>query len=62
MRWGWRTKLYVSSGLDVRMRLKEKAEEGALDVFATNLRDVLLAAPAGGPARGGRAHLGLADP
>ena len=47
VRWGWRTKLYVSSGLDVRMRLKEKAEEGALDVFTTNLRDVLLAAPAG---------------
>lgn len=47
VRWGWRTKLYVSSGLDVRMRLKEKAEEGALDIFATNLRDVLLAAPAG---------------
>ncbi|WP_018298071.1 Tex family protein [Corynebacterium lubricantis] len=47
VRWGWRTKLLVSSGLDTRMRLKEKAEEGALDVFATNLRDVLLAAPAG---------------
>lgn len=45
--WGWRTKLSISSGLDVRMRLKEKAEEGALAVFATNLRDVLLAAPAG---------------
>ena len=29
------------------MRLKEKAEEGALQVFKTNLRDVLLAAPAG---------------
>lgn len=38
--WGWRTKLYVSSSLDVRMRLKEVAEEGALKVFATNLRDV----------------------
>ena len=36
------------------MRLKEKAEEGALKVFATNLRDVLLAAPAGQ-----RATLGL---
>lgn len=47
VRWGWRTKLLVSSGLDVRMRLKEKAEEGALGVFASNLRDVLLAAPAG---------------
>lgn len=46
-RWGWKTKLYVSSGLDVRTRLKEKAEEGALKVFARNLRDVLLAAPAG---------------
>ncbi|HJG44112.1 Tex family protein [Corynebacterium phoceense] len=44
--WGWRTKLYISSSLDVRMRLKEIAEEGALKVFATNLRDVLLAAPA----------------
>ena len=56
VRWGWRTKLYVSSGLDVRMRLKEKAEPGALEVFAKNLRDVLLAAPAGQ-----RATLGL-DP
>ena len=56
VRFGWRTKLAVSSGLDVRMRLKETAEEGALDVFATNLRDVLLAAPAGQ-----RATLGL-DP
>src|SRR5699024_11137860 len=49
-------KLYISAGLDVRMRLKEIAEEGALQVFATNLRDVLLAAPAGQ-----RATLGL-DP
>ncbi|MGP6172895.1 Tex family protein [Corynebacterium sp. A21] len=56
VRWGWRTKLYVSSGLDVRMRLREKAEEGALEIFATNLRDVLLAAPAGQ-----RATIGL-DP
>lgn len=56
VRFGWRTKLAVSSGLDVRMRLKERAEEGALDVFARNLRDVLLTAPAGQ-----RATLGL-DP
>ena len=54
VRWSWRTKLYISAGLDVRMRLKEVAEEGALQVFATNLRDVLLAAPAGQ-----RATLGL---
>lgn len=54
--WGWKTKLYISAGLDTRMRLKEKAEEGALEVFKKNLRDVLLAAPAGH-----RATLGL-DP
>lgn len=47
VQWGWRTKLQVSANLDTRMRLKEKAEEGALQVFKTNLRDVLLAAPAG---------------
>ena len=56
IRWGWKTKLYISSGLDIRMRLKETAEEAALEVFARNLKDVLLAAPAGQ-----RATLGL-DP
>lgn len=45
--WAWRTKLQVSATVDARMRLKEKAELGALEVFSTNLRDVLLAAPAG---------------
>ena len=53
---GWRTKLAVSAGLDARMRLRERAEDDALGIFATNLRDVLLAAPAGQ-----RAVLGL-DP
>lgn len=52
----WRTKLSVSSALDIRLRLKEAAEAAALEVFAANLRDVLLAAPAGQ-----RAVLGL-DP
>ncbi|UDL75048.1 Tex family protein [Corynebacterium uberis] len=47
VRFGWRTKLSVSSGLDARMRLKERAEKDALVVFARNLRDILLAAPAG---------------
>ncbi|MDK8363009.1 Tex family protein [Corynebacterium sp. UMB10119B.1] len=47
VRWAWKTKLQVSSNLDTRMRLKERADEAALDVFSTNLRDVLLAAPAG---------------
>ncbi|MDO4928424.1 MAG: Tex family protein [Corynebacterium sp.] len=54
--WAWRTKLSVSGFVDVRMRLKEFAEQQALHVFAKNLRDVLLAAPAGQ-----RATLGL-DP
>ncbi|MGO1948835.1 MAG: Tex family protein [Mycobacteriaceae bacterium] len=55
-RFGWRTKLQVSSGVDVRMRLKERADDAAVEVFSRNLRDLLLAAPAGQ-----RATLGL-DP
>ncbi|WP_280193270.1 Tex family protein [Corynebacterium pyruviciproducens] len=43
----WKTKLEVSAALDVRMRMSEKAEKDALAIFAVNLRDVLLAAPAG---------------
>ena len=56
IRFGWRTKLEVSAALDARMRLKERAEAEAVEVFARNLRDLLLAAPAGQ-----RATLGL-DP
>lgn len=56
VRFGWRTKLAVSSAVDVRMRLKEKADEAAVSVFSKNLKDLLLAAPAGH-----RATLGL-DP
>lgn len=47
VRWAWRTKLQVSLGIDVRMRLRQAAEKDAVDVFAANLRDLLLAAPAG---------------
>ena len=47
IQWGWRTKLSVSASLDARMRAKEKAEATAVEVFAKNLHDVLLAAPAG---------------
>ncbi|MEE2056527.1 Tex family protein [Rhodococcus artemisiae] len=47
VRWAWRTRLQVSMGVDVRMRLKQSAESDAVDVFAANLRDLLLAAPAG---------------
>ncbi len=56
VRFGWRTKLAVSSAVDVRMRLKEKADEAAVGVFSKNLKDLLLAAPAGH-----RATLGM-DP
>lgn len=56
VRFGWRTKLQISSGVDVRTRLKERADAAAVGVFAQNLRDLLLAAPAGQ-----RATLGL-DP
>ncbi|MFE3258905.1 Tex family protein [Nocardia sp. NPDC059091] len=47
VRWAWRTKLQVSMGIDTRMRLRQSAERDAVDVFAANLRDLLLAAPAG---------------
>jgi uncharacterized protein len=47
VRWAWRTRLSVSLGIDVRMRLRHAAEQAAAGVFASNLRDLLLAAPAG---------------
>ena len=47
VRWAWRTRIQVHLGLDTRTRLWQVAEEGAVGVFATNLRDLLLAAPAG---------------
>ncbi|MGW6693235.1 Tex family protein [Rhodococcus sp. NPDC054953] len=47
VRWAWKTKLAVSLGIDTRMRLRQSAEQDAVDVFATNLKDLLLAAPAG---------------
>ncbi|MET7686094.1 Tex family protein [Streptomyces sp. NPDC005423] len=56
VRWAWRTRILVHLGLDLRLRLRTAAEDDAVGVFATNLRDLLLAAPAGT-----RATLGL-DP
>ncbi|QXF80558.1 RNA-binding transcriptional accessory protein [Rhodococcus pyridinivorans] len=47
VRWAWRTKLQMSLSLDIRMRLRQSAEKDAVDVFAANLKDLLLAAPAG---------------
>jgi len=47
VRWAWRTKLMISATVDARLRLRRTAEEQAVEVFATNLKDLLLAAPAG---------------
>ena len=47
VKWAWRTRVLVHLGIDLRMRLWQAAEASAVDVFAANLRDLLLAAPAG---------------
>jgi protein Tex len=47
VRWAWRTKIQMHLGIDLRMRLWTAAETEAVRVFASNLRDLLLAAPAG---------------
>jgi len=47
VRWAWRTRILVRLGIDLRLRLWQAAEDEAVRVFATNLRDLLLAAPAG---------------
>jgi uncharacterized protein len=46
-RWAWRTKIQVNLNVDLRIRLWTIAEEEGVRVFASNLRDLLLAAPAG---------------
>ncbi|WP_338118470.1 Tex family protein [Streptomyces coryli] len=56
VRWAWRTRILVHLGIDLRLRLRTAAEDDAVQVFAGNLRDLLLAAPAGT-----RATMGL-DP
>ena len=48
--WGWRIKLKTSLTLDLMSELRERAEAEAIAVFARNLKDLLLAAPAGGKA------------
>ena len=47
VRWAWRTRILVHLSADLRVRLWQRAEEDAVAVFAANLRDLLLAAPAG---------------
>ncbi|WP_108609625.1 Tex family protein [Aminobacter sp. MSH1] len=54
--WTWRVKLSLSLSLDLMRDLREAAEEEAIRVFSRNLKDLLLAAPAGS-----RATMGL-DP
>ncbi|BCW90906.1 Protein YhgF [Alphaproteobacteria bacterium SO-S41] len=45
--WTWRVKLAITLSLDLMRDLRERSEEEAIRVFARNLKDLLLAAPAG---------------
>jgi len=56
VRYTWHVKLFFSLELEIMSRLREQSEEEAIRVFANNLRDLLMSAPAGT-----RATLGL-DP
>ncbi len=56
VRWTWRVKLSMHVDMELKKRLRESAELEAIHVFASNLKDLLLAAPAGP-----RATMGL-DP
>lgn len=48
--WAWRVKIRTSLTLDLMAEMRDRAEEEAIRVFARNLKDLLLAAPAGGKA------------
>ncbi len=50
VRWTWRVKLYTHLETDLMGQLRESAESEAINVFASNLKDLLLAAPAGAKA------------
>ena len=47
LRWTWNIKLQTHMETELLSELRSRAEEGAIDVFAQNLKDLLLAAPAG---------------
>ncbi|WP_027950760.1 Tex family protein [Haliea salexigens] len=47
VRWTWRVKLLTHLQTDLLTQLRERAEQEAIGVFARNLKDLLLAAPAG---------------
>lgn len=56
VRWAWRVKIFMHLETELMTRMREEAEAEAILVFARNLKDLLLAAPAGP-----RATMGL-DP
>ncbi|QDZ30246.1 Tex family protein [Noviherbaspirillum sp. UKPF54] len=56
VRWAWRVKVFMHLETELMTNLRERAEAEAINVFARNLKDLLLAAPAGP-----RATMGL-DP
>lgn len=45
--WAWRTRLRITLSIDLMVELRDRAEAEAIHVFARNLKDLLLAAPAG---------------
>ena len=47
VRLAWKVKLSISLSVDLLMRLKERADREAIAIFSKNLKDLLLAAPAG---------------
>lgn len=47
VRWTWKAKIGLHVELDLMGELRDRAEEEAIKVFARNLKDLLLAAPAG---------------
>ena len=47
VRWTWKVKLHSHIETELLSRLREQAESTAIEVFADNLKDLLLAAPAG---------------
>src|SRR5690606_34261002 len=47
VRWTWRVKLHSHLQTDFLTQIRESAEDDAIEVFAKNIKDLLLAAPAG---------------
>src|SRR5690606_34655735 len=47
VRWTWRVKVHTHLQTDFLTELRDRAEADAIDVFARNIKDLLLAAPAG---------------